>query len=118
MTPDSNVSLRNKSMLFHEMLHLLGHGHSEDQLAGKDMPNLPVHTACQACCFPEDLLSEWMADDPKQKAKCLSYRQSYCDLRAGATGTTADVLASPEFQSVKANDGSRIKECYKMGNPF
>ena len=34
----------NKAIMFHEMMHVLGYPHKE---------GVPVHTACQQCCFPD-----------------------------------------------------------------
>lgn len=93
-----------KSILVHEVMHLLGYTHGSS--------TLPLFSACQVCCFQSGLRQ----DHGSNRASCEdkgpeSIHALACSICAGEKTVT-------EFQGLKAAYAKNLKACYKITNPL
>jgi len=107
----------NKALLFHEMLHNLGYRHNM---------GIPVHTACQVCCFPMGNLGQ-DSDSPSKRRNigCEQARELSCQMCAGGykdksgnwvDATTWEATETQGFIDAKKEYESYVKKCYNNKN--
>ncbi len=99
-----------KSILLHEMMHLLGYNHRDLQSAEPEThATLPLFSACQVCCFPEGLKE-------RQRIRPVCNTKGKGSLQAMACSLCAGEKTVPEFRKIEQSYEEMMGQCYIIGN--
>ncbi|MCC7441857.1 MAG: hypothetical protein IT285_09495 [Bdellovibrionales bacterium] len=107
LRPGTPENGKLRSVIFHEMMHLIGYPHDEGVL--------PVHTACQHACFPTESVSR----HPRRAQRCPasladSTQALNREICGGGLGASPSSTAFRNRQKAYINGNCA---CYFTGNP-
>jgi hypothetical protein len=110
--PRTEFGPTDQAELFHEMMHLLGFPHQE-------MGNtLPVHTACQTCCFPEGFTHSEAGAEVCGARGLGSIHERNCAICAGDPSATWESWSTGDKVENKTAYYRGIRSCFQNGNPL
>jgi hypothetical protein len=113
--PRTTFNVTDQALLFHELMHILGWPHQEQNPAAAGMP---LHTACQACCFPDGFRGGEIGGDACQAKGAGSIQERMCGICANDAKFSLNAGTADQKAANRARYLSGIRGCWGNGNPL
>jgi hypothetical protein len=112
---EAGNSATKRALLFHELFHLIGYAHDASVFSQMAGPHVPLHTACQICCFPQGFLKASAQCRPAARDRL---KARACEICAGDHATSHSEVAGTAFRQIAREFEESVKSCYFNLNPL